>query len=305
MGGFRPSTSRTYSSVQKRFYKFCTLYSLEPIPASELTILRFITHVSPQVSANSLQVYLAAIRALHVLNGFTPPPITTPRVHLAIRSLSQNAPTTKQAYPITFQILCQFSRFLTNSLNDLALWSAMNIMFFGCLRASELVPTPQQYAMGYYPPLVCHLQFAPLPVKAIILKLARTKTRPQGRVLVLGCSGHQIVCPYCTIVKYLNVRSIKDTRLLKSPLLVLGDGSVLDKQYVRSKQTAMLNALGLPSHLFTTHSYRSGCATQLSMNGFQEFVPQIGDWSSMCYMRYIRSPLSSLAGRASLLVPKG
>ena len=303
VGGYRPSTARTYSSVQRRYAKFCTLYNLDILPATELTVLRFIAHITPQVSANSLQVYLAAIRAFHVLNGFEPPPITTPRVNLVLRSLSQTAPLPKQAFPITFHILSQFYSMLTNSFNDLALWACMNVLFFGCLRAAELVPAGNQYSQGFLPPMVSHLQFAQYPVKAVLLKVARTKTRPQGRLIVLGCSGHQWVCPFCALLKYLHARSIKDTQHEKRPLFVLRDGSVLEKSYVRSRQNVMLRALGLPPEKFTTHSYRSGSATQLSINGFQGIIPQVGDWSSLCYLRYIRSPLSALAGQAAKFVP--
>ena len=303
--GYRPSTSRTYTSIQTRFLKFCTLYHLEPMPATELTILRFMTYLTPRVSANSMQVYLAAIRSMHVVNGFSPPPITTPRIHLAIRSLSQNAPNIKQTFPITFSILSQFGYLLTDSYNDLALWACMNILFFGCLRASELIPAVSQYRDGYLPPQVCSLQFAVSSYKAVILKVARTKTRPKGRNVVLGCSGHELVCPYCTVTRYLCIRGVKDTSKWKGPLFVLRDGTVLDKSIVRSRQSELLRKLGLPPDKFTTHAYRAGSATQLSMNGFHGIIPHIGDWSSLCYLRYIRSPLSELASNALKFIPPG
>ena len=303
--GYRPSTSRTYASIQTRFLNFCTLYNLDAMPATELTILRFMTYLTPRVSANSMQVYLAAIRALHVLNGFQPPPITTPRIHLALKSLSQKAPVTKQTYPITFNILLNFGYYLTDSFNDLALWACMNVLFFGCLRASELIPAVSQYRDGFLPPQVNSIQFTALGHKAIILKVARTKTRPMGRIVVLGCSGHDIVCPYCAVTRYLCIRGIKDTKYWKGPLFVLRDGTVLDKSFVRSRQSVLLKLLGLPPDKFTTHAYRAGSATQLSMNGFHGIIPHIGDWSSLCYLRYIRSPLSELASNASKFIPSG
>ncbi len=303
--GFRPSTARTYSSIQARFFKFCTLFNLEPVPSSELTILRFMAYISPRVSANSMSVYLAAIRALHIINGFPAPPITTPRIHLAVRSLSQSAPLTKQSFPITFTILSHFSSLLHCTWDDVVLWAVMNVLFFGCLRAAELVPLPSQYRDGFLPPQLSDVQFAVYPVKAVILKVARTKTRPLGRLLVLGCSGHKKVCPYCAVVEYLAMRGIKDTKYLKGPLFVRKDGSVMDKSYVKGRQSVLLSSLGLPAEKFTTHGYRAGSATQLSMNGFHGLIPQVGDWSSLCYLRYIRSPLSQLADNASKFIPTG
>ena len=72
--GHRPSTVRTYTSVQQRYLKFCSIHQIVPLPATEINILRFIAYISSTVSYNSMQVYLSAIRALHVYNAFPPPP---------------------------------------------------------------------------------------------------------------------------------------------------------------------------------------------------------------------------------------
>ena len=302
-GGYRPSTARTYSSVQSRFWKFCTLYHLQALPASELTILRFIAHITPKVNRNSLQVYLAAIRALHVINGFQTPSITSPRIQLALRSLSQIAPTVKQAHPITFTIMSHFNSMLTGSWDDQVLWSCMTVMYFGCLRAAELIPAVDQYELGYLPPRVCDVTFVSLPgTLAAILHVARTKAKPRGRTLVLGCSGHR-VCSYCALVKYLRTRGVTDTRWVTKPLFVRSDGTVVDKHYVRSRQSVLLAALGIDPMGFTTHSYRSGSATTLAINGHVDLIPKIGDWSSSCYLRYIRTPLAALASNASKFIP--
>ena len=249
-----------------------------------------------------MQVYLAAIRAFHVLNGFPVPPITTPRIHLALRSLFQSASPVKQAHPITFNILSLFHHRLTDSFDDLALWSCMTVMFFGCLRASELIPSVEQYKWGFQPPRIADVQFASPPDEAVIIKIARTKTKPTGRLLVLGCTQHH-VCPYCAIANYLCRRGIRDTKFMKGPLFIRRDGTVLDKGYVRSRQTVLLAALGLNPEGFTTHSYRSGSATTLAMNGHFDLIPHIGDWASLCYLRYVRTPLSSLSALSAKFVP--
>ncbi len=300
--GYRPSTAKTYSSVQSRYWKFCSLYSLQALPASELTILRFIAHLTPKVNHNSLQVYLAAVRALHVLNGFQAPPITTPRIQLALKSLSQSASDIKQAHPITFTLMSHFNTLLSDSWDDAALWSCMTVLFFGGLRAIELVPAVDQYELGYLPPRVCDLTFVKSPdTVAVILKVARTKTKPKGRLLVLGCSGNR-VCPYCAVTMYLNMRGVRNTEGDVRPLFVLSDHSVVDKHYVKSRQSRLLAALGINSLGFTTHSYRSGLATTLAMNGHVDLIPKIGDWSSLCYLKYIRTPLASLAANASKFI---
>ncbi len=297
-----PSTTRTYSSIQRKYFTFCQKYGLIPLPASEMHILRFIAYISETVSFNSMQVYLAAIRALHVYQNLPVPLLTTPRIQLALKSLSHHAPEVKQALPITFAIMQGFRSLLAHTMEDMSLWTCMTVLFFGCRRAGEIAPSNEQMSMGFKYPRVCDLAFSPNP-PAAILTISRTKTQPKGFTLVLGCSGSDI-CPYCALVKYLSARGITDTQVNPGPLFVLNDGSPLNKDYLMSRQKVLLHTLGINSKGFTPHSYRSGGATQLALNGVSEFwVQKSGQWKSMCYRRYIRESITTQAGLTRLFVP--
>ena len=72
------NTQKTYSSAQKRFLKFCEEHGFlhqngSAVPASELTILRFIGSVSGSCQASTIRVYLSAVRSLHIQNGAEDP----------------------------------------------------------------------------------------------------------------------------------------------------------------------------------------------------------------------------------------
>ena len=67
---------------------------------------------------------------LHVYHNLPVPLITTPRIQLALKSLSHHAPEVKQALPITFAIMQGFRKLLTNSMQDMALWTCMTVLFF-------------------------------------------------------------------------------------------------------------------------------------------------------------------------------
>ncbi len=255
------------------------------------------------MTANSMQVYLAAIRALHVYHGLPVPLLTTPRIQLALKSLSHHAPEVKQALPITYSIMQGFQKLLTNSFEDMILWTCMTILFFGCRRAGEIAPSPDQMAIGFLYPKVCDLVFTSRPTSAVILTISRTKTQPKGLTLVLGCSG-TVVCPFCAIVKYLNLRGIKETQVNPAPLLVNNDGSPFTKDILMNRQKLLLHMLGINGKGFTPHSYRAGGCTQLAMNGVSEFwVQKSGQWKSMCYRRYIRESITTQAGLTRLFVP--
>ena len=61
-----PSTVRSYSSAQRQFPTFCYQWQLvnldgSPLPASELTILRFIARLSNHLAVSSIRNYLSAV----------------------------------------------------------------------------------------------------------------------------------------------------------------------------------------------------------------------------------------------------
>ena len=60
-----PSTRRSYSSGQRRFFQFCATFELlhpsgSPSPVSEATLELFVSHLSSSVSYRTVKCYLAA-----------------------------------------------------------------------------------------------------------------------------------------------------------------------------------------------------------------------------------------------------
>ncbi len=179
----------------------------------------------------------------------------------------------------------------------------MTSLFFGVRRAGELVPSSHQIQLGDPVVKVSDLMFVSSPVLAALLTISRTKTQPKGCTVIYGCSGHQ-VCPYCAFTRYMAVRGIKTTAHNNQPLFVIHDGSVMTKEYLVVRQKSLLVRMGLSSQGFTPHSYRSGAATQMALNGVPEFrIQKAGLWRSGCYKRYIRDSVKTQAEVASLLVP--
>ena len=64
--GLAESTHRTYSAAQRQFLSFCDTYGLTPLPASEDTLILFVTSLAARIRPQSINVYLAGIRSLHV-----------------------------------------------------------------------------------------------------------------------------------------------------------------------------------------------------------------------------------------------
>lgn len=300
--GHRPSTARTYASVQQRYLKFCTAYNLLPLPATEHNILRYIAHISQHITHSSVLVYLSAIRSLHVTYSFPPPSLTAPRIKLVLKALSNLSPEVNQALPITFPIMQAFMDKLHWSYNDFCFWSCITCLYYGCRRAGELAPSREQQSSGDPYPLVQDVTFTQSP-KAALIHLARTKTTPHGLTVVLGCSGHR-VCAYCALIRYLAVRGISNTTKCPQPLFLISGGP-MTKEFLIAKQNALLSAIGISPKGYTPHSYRSGSATTLALNGVNESIIQkTGAWRSLCYRRYIRDSIQAQAAVAQLFPPQ-
>ena len=73
--GLATNTHRTYSSAQCQHLAFCKTHKLTAIPGDENTILLFITHLSQQISPQSIKVYLAGfVRYTLATATITPSP---------------------------------------------------------------------------------------------------------------------------------------------------------------------------------------------------------------------------------------
>ncbi len=224
-------------------------------------------------------------------------------MQLVIKALTNNAPDVKQALPVTFTLMSAFKAQLNQSLLDITLWSCMTTLFFGCLRAGELVPSLEQISSGMPVPKVSDLHFIHTPAPAVIITIARTKTKPKGINVILGCSGHS-VCPLCALLVLLKCRGIGSTLNVNLCLYELPDGQPMHKKYFMDRLHGLLRNLGIDPRGFTPHSMRAGGATQLALNGASEqLIQKIGHWSSLCYRRYIRESVHSIAAYSKLFIP--
>ena len=98
--------------------------------------------------------------------------------------------------------------------------------------------------------------------------------------------------------KYLSTRSFNST----SPLYVFQSGNYLTKAKVTSIHRTIFRPLGMPTELYSSHSFRIGAATTAAEAGLPPWLIQtLGRWSSNCFTLYIRTPPSVLQKVPSLL----
>ena len=77
--GLADSTHRTYgAAAQRQFLSFCDNYGLTPLPASEDALILFVTSLAARIKPQSINVYPAGVRSLHVSNGYDNPWLLVP-----------------------------------------------------------------------------------------------------------------------------------------------------------------------------------------------------------------------------------
>ena len=215
-----------------------------------------------------------------------PPNINTPRIKLMLKAIHEHNPEPNRKWPITFPTLALLCDKLSEP-DSLLYRAALCVAFFGGLRGAEY--TYQGGAGDSSKPLLLnHVTFGHYAGKwYMVLRIPRTKTRPHGLTIHIGCSGHP-VCAVCTMWSYLTVRNtvtVSPTDFLFS----LAEGLPLSKQNMNNKIKALVTMLGLPSDKFSTHSLRAGVVTSGAAVGLADWeLKKLGNWASSVYSQYIR-----------------
>jgi len=137
--GLADSTQRTYSAPQRQYLAFSSRLDLSPFPASEQTLMLFVTELASRIHPQSIPVYLSAIRALHIAHGYPIPLDDTLQLGQTVRGISRlHGITAKQKLAITIELLGDMKQFISlSSHDDYVKWSAMATAHFFLLRCGE------------------------------------------------------------------------------------------------------------------------------------------------------------------------
>ena len=145
-----------------------------------------------------------------------------------------------------------------HNYENILLWAACCIAFFGFLRCSEFtVPSIQEYDPSAH--LSCDdvsLDSWDSP-SAIQIYIKQSKTNPfrKGVHLCLGKTDVDI-CPVKAILPYLIIRGSKP-----GPLFLTVDNQPLTCQRFHASLSSLLSKIGLPASNYNTHGFRIGAAT--------------------------------------------
>lgn len=293
--GHAPSTRRTYAAAVSKYLYMCTTLSINPLPVDDIATRRFITYLTMQrVNPRTISVYLAGLRAWYVTTGAEPPHMYTASNQLLLRSVEKLAPPPRRTTPITVSNLEALLKVLNFDQNNLMYISAMLIIFYGCMRASELCvhpvsnPTPARMA-----------QFRVLKEPLLLqYRATSSKTATNGFLVNIGCTGTQC-CPVCVFIMYVRLRA---PLALYDSVFVLSSGQPLSYTMLNGYMKKVLPLIGLGPKCYSPHSLRAGAATAAADAGCSAHqIQRLGRWASQAYVDYIRPSPAADAAMAAII----
>ena len=185
------------------------------LPASEITLLYFIGHLSQSVSYGTVKTYLASVSYLNVLFQI---PFNMSRIHLLEKCLKGlkclKGKKTRDRRPITVVELEMLHSSLhpqfSNSIDSVMLWAAFMLAFFGFLRCSEFTcnsPFDPEHHLSrrdiiFYPNMLKAESFE------VVIKRSKTDPFHHGCRLVIGSTPNKLCPVMTTYMAHKNSRSL-------------------------------------------------------------------------------------------------
>ena len=263
----------------------------------------FATYLAGQgLTWQTIKVYLAAIRHLHLTLGFPFPGLEgpLPRLQLLLRGVRRISSRThwpRPRLPITPNILRRVYSHLSSqpcTWDRRMLWAAMCVCFFGFLRSGEVcTPSPSEFDPStHLAPSDVSLDSREAPSRVYVqIKASKTDPFHTGVTIVLGATGRDL-CPVAALTPYLALREPSP-----GPLFHFQNGSYLTRARFVTEVRQLLSTTGLLASAYSGHSFWIGAATTAALAGVEDHTIQtLGRWQSSAYLLYIRLPPDSLAG---------
>ena len=211
--GLAPATQSAYQSAKNRYINFCRTFQLLAIPATEQQLCRFSVFLAESnLMHKSIKCYLAAVRHLHTTVGAVDPHISSmPCLQLVLKGIKHQQAKEQHKeqpwLPITPTILRKIKDvWLSNpSLDNIMLWAAASLCFFGFLRARETtVPSETAFDQG------AHLTLSDVTMdsfkspKMLKIKIKTSKTDPfrNGIDIYVGTTNSDL-CPVTAVLTYI------------------------------------------------------------------------------------------------------
>lgn len=285
---FAQTTKKTYKSQASCYLKFCFNFGLQPIPATQETLVTYCSYLARTLSASSIPAYMNVVRLLHIEAGFPNPleknwEVTS--IQKGISRLKGKPPHQKS--PITVSILLSLFSTLDESSADSAFWCACLVAFYGFLRKSTLLPTNDKLKLGRF---IARDDIVNLTLGSFSIRIKQSKTIQLGqRILLLPyvTSPDHRLCPVRALLRHLGMSKLACQRPLFNFVRHNSEVSFTHSLFISRLKVGLLKT-GHQASDISCHSFRRGGATlAFSLGMTTADIKRRGDWASNAYERYL------------------
>ena len=281
----KQSAANVISALRQYLY-FVQYFNLPILPASVETLICFLEFMSLTSSYGHLKHLLSSVKYLHLAYNMEFPSNNF-QLDMTMQGLKRKlARVPYQVLPLTPRVLRAMYRHIDLSKNeDLALWCAYLVAFFGLLRKKNAVPE----GLVHDPSKVLSRRNFSFDMEdyRIYMYVGFSKTNQFGaKDLVLPIPGNSD--PALDPVRHLQELFRRVDVPQSSPAFSYGQGKFINYVKFTTRLKSLLNKAGFPASQFSGHSFRRGGASYLhACGGSALMVQAAGDWSSSCFTRYI------------------
>ncbi len=254
------------------------------LPYSTLEVLTFLTHkLYTGLMPATVQNYASAISFTHKLFNM-PDPTDNFLFTKFLAGMKKDAPKRRSLDPVTrdrLEKLCQATERVCKTAYDKLLYKClMSMMYFGCLRISEVTKNKRSkhtIRKEHLKVQCCGSE------KHLLLHFKTFKHSKESKTMKIGSKNHSY-CPVHLYEQYVQVRPPSVTAFVDY------QGRPLSRSKVAAVLARLSHHAGLSHLRINTHSFRVGRTTDLAMSGkySDSYIRAVGRWSSSAYQKYIR-----------------
>ena len=306
--GLSRGTWASYNSAFKALQKFAAEKNENlSFPLGQKQILAFIAFLANKnLSAKTINVYLAGIRQYHLVAGVELPTIRSPLVNLIIEGkkhqdiLHKKTQGDKSRLPMTptMMLLLKEELRIDATLEDkdkLLIWAVATLAFNGAFRIHELLARKTSSFDPNFSLLGRDISLKSVPigkqkVDAIqVLIKSEKKDRVGAGVRVDVYESKGPLCPVNAYKKWLKKTGYAPA---KKPAFLFSSGKPLTGKTMNALLKKFLSKhLQSTKRKISSHSFRGGIASLMGELGFSDSdIMAIGRWSSRSFEAYLKLP---------------
>lgn len=294
---YSANTKKSYRTHRSAYYKFCKLMHLPIVPANTSSLCMYAAYLARFLLPQSVCVYLNFVGLLHREMGFHNPLSDNWVLSSVLTGMKRMLGVPPQPrLPITINLLLGIrSRLNLNSSKHASFWAICLVSFFGLFRKSHLLPTS---SAAFNARINFTRSDFVLSHSQLLILVRWSKTIQLGQRTITVPLVAIPSSPLCPVAAVAHVFSLTPDVPANFQALCWHDSasfatSIFTYRSFMACIKKVLTELGVPAHLYGTHSFRRGGATYALEAGVPlDSISILGDWKSDSMFLYLHMPLS-------------